>query len=209
MKYYTYKITFKDLPGYFYYGKHKFNGKPYFGSPATWGFLWLCFEPEVQVLQWYETEEEVREAERSIILATWKDRYSLNEAVGPCVSERICSKNGKKNAGVMNDHPNTIKVRSENGRKGARTMNDHPNTKKARSEKNRKNVRDMNNHPNTKRHVESISKRIVLVNITTGEVVEFCSAHEAARQLGLHRGHISAVASGKEKQHKGYTAMYV
>jgi hypothetical protein len=97
MRYYTYKITFKDLPGYFYYGSRKDNGKPYFGSPVTWAFLWVCFEPEVQVLQWYKTEREVRESEITIILATWKDKYSLNEAVGPRVSGGVCSKNGKKN----------------------------------------------------------------------------------------------------------------
>ena len=74
MRYYTYRVTFKDLPGYFYYGKHKDDGKPYFGSPKTWKHLWLQFEPEVQVLQWYETEEEVYTAECSIILATWKDK---------------------------------------------------------------------------------------------------------------------------------------
>ena len=90
MQYYTYKITFKDLPGYFYYGKRKDDGKPYFGSPKTWRRLWLLFEPEVQVLQWYKTAAEVELAEKSIIRATWKDKYSLNENVGGYISTESC-----------------------------------------------------------------------------------------------------------------------
>jgi hypothetical protein len=120
-KYYTYKITFEDLPGYFYYGKHKDNGKPYFGSPKTWKRLWKHFKPQIQILQWYETEESVDAAETSVILATWEDKYSLNESVGPRVSEDICRQNGlrtwEENAAKMNDHPNTAKARVENGKK--------------------------------------------------------------------------------------------
>ena len=95
MRYYTYKITFKDLPGYFYYGSHKNDGKPYFGSPKTWRRLWSLFDPEVQILQWYETLEEVVGAEESIIWATWGSKYSLNEHTGGRFSEEICRTNGK------------------------------------------------------------------------------------------------------------------
>jgi hypothetical protein len=118
MKYYTYKITFKDLPGYFYYGSHKDNGKPYFGSPVTWARLWLLFEPEVQVLQWYYTAEEVYAAECSIILATWKDKYSLNEAVGARASEDICRKNGHKTT-ISNLLPNCIANGTKTGPENA------------------------------------------------------------------------------------------
>jgi hypothetical protein len=140
MQYYTYKVTFKDLPCYFYYGKHKDDGKPYFGSPVTWARLWKHFEPEIQILQWYATEGEVRRAEKSIIRATWKDKYSLNENVGGCFSEEACRKqprgtrvasgrkNGQANVGAMNDHPNTAANRSALGRITVATMNDHPNT---------------------------------------------------------------------------------
>jgi hypothetical protein len=98
MQYYTYKITFKDLPCYFYYGSHKDNGKLYYGSPTTWKRLWKIFEPEVQILQWYETTEEAYAAEESIIRATWDSKYSLNEHVGGRFSEESCRKNGKANA---------------------------------------------------------------------------------------------------------------
>ena len=101
MKYYTYKVTFKDLPGYFYYGSHKNNGKLYFGSPITWACFWSQFDPEVQILQWYATEQEVKAAEDSIIRATWTDKYSLNENVGGRFSEGAASKGGRV-SGVSN-----------------------------------------------------------------------------------------------------------
>lgn len=111
MNYYTYKVTFKDLPGYFYYGRHKCKGRPYFGSPVTWSFLWLCFEPEIQILQWYETLEEVVKAEESIIRATWGSKYSLNEHIGGHFSEETCRKNGKR---TLSNMPR--EVLSRNGR---------------------------------------------------------------------------------------------
>ena len=88
MDYYTYKITFKDLPKYFYYGYHRENGKPYFGSPKTWKCFWKQFEPEIQILQWFETEIEAQNAERKIIIHTWKSAFSLNENAGGGFSDR-------------------------------------------------------------------------------------------------------------------------
>ena len=101
MQYYTYKITFKDLPCYFYYGKHKDDGKPYFGSPKTWACFWTQFEPEIQVLQRYKTAREVNAAEKSTIRATWEDKYSLNENCGGDFSEEICRANGKASMAKM------------------------------------------------------------------------------------------------------------
>lgn len=100
MRYYTYKITFIDLPCYFYYGKKKDDGKPYYGSPVTWKHLWDQFEPEVQILEWYKTEQEAAFAETALINATWKQewnnrRYSLNENVNGRISEEGCMRGGK------------------------------------------------------------------------------------------------------------------
>lgn len=122
MHFYTYKVTFKDLPRYFYYGRKKNDGKPYFGTPVTWKKLWEMFEPEIQVLQWYNTAEEADEAERAIIKATWSSPFSLNENCGGLFSETSVSKGGisntpkqrearKKNADKMNSHPNTAEAR--------------------------------------------------------------------------------------------------
>lgn len=129
-RYYTYKVTFKDLPGYFYYGKKKDMGKPYLGSPKTWKHLWSQFEPEVQILQWYRTEEEVKRAEDSLIKATWRQvwggkRYSLNENVGGMVSEEICRRNGKRNVtqrkGVHSPNYLGSEKHLESSRRGGKT----------------------------------------------------------------------------------------
>jgi hypothetical protein len=104
-RYYTYKITFRDLPGYFYYGRRKDNGKPYFGSPSTFKCLWKQYEPEIQILQWYKTEQEVKDAEDSLIGHTWKQewsgrRYSLNRNYKGHVDEEVCREAGKKGGAV-------------------------------------------------------------------------------------------------------------
>ena len=192
MKYYTYKITFKDLPGYFYYGKHKDNGKPYFGSPKTWKRFWRHFEPQIQILQWYQTAREVEAAEAVIILATWRDKYSLNEAVGVRASEEVCRGNGKKTAAAMNAHPNTRVARAES----TKIMNAHPNTNAARVQ-------------SAKLNAKKASKRVLLTRLKSGDTFEFPSAHEAARTLGLDFSNLCAVARGKARQHKGYTAVYL
>jgi hypothetical protein len=100
-RYYTYKITFKDLPGYFYYGRRKDNGKLYFGSPKTFKHFWDQFEPEIQILQWYKTSKEVQKAEDALIGHTWKQdwngkRYSLNRNYKGHIDEALCKEAGKK-----------------------------------------------------------------------------------------------------------------
>jgi hypothetical protein len=196
MKYYTYKVTFKDLPGYFYYGSHKYNGKPYLGSPKTWRHLWAQFEPEAQVLQWYSTEKEVKAAEESIIKATWKDKCSLNENVSGRFSEEAAAKGGRISVAV-NFTPEVCRANGEKTGPASGKKNGPVNGKK-----NGKRTAAANGKA-------SSSKRILLTNIATGQTFEFPSAREAARVLGLDRGHLSSVARGGSKQHKGYTARYV
>jgi hypothetical protein len=53
------------------------------------------------------------------------------------------------------------------------------------------------------------SKSVLLTNILTKETLEFPSLSEAARSLGLNRGHLGSVARGEVRQHKGYTAVYL
>jgi hypothetical protein len=52
-------------------------------------------------------------------------------------------------------------------------------------------------------------KCISLTSIATGETFKFPSAQEAARVLGLNQGHLSSVAKGDRKHHKGYIAVYL
>ena len=216
MRYYTYKITFKDLPRYFYYGKHKDKGGPYYGTPKTWKHFWKQFEPEIQILQWYNTEMEVRTAEKAILLATWEDKYSLNENIGGLLSEEACVRGGKEggkksgkingpeNVWKMNDHANTVAVRSENGKKTAKAMNDHANTTANRSAIGKKT-----GATNGKEGAKKTGKRILLTNIATGEDFEFYSAREACRVLNLSQGNLCKVVAGKCKHHRGYTAEYI
>lgn len=162
MQYYIYKVTFKDLPGYFYYGKHKDNGKPYLGSPKTWEHLWNQFEPQLHILQWYETAEEAEAAERSVILVTWGDKYSLNENAGGCFSEGVCRKNGKAVMAKMSKeakadraanllaHENTRKARSANGR-ATGAANGRAGSAKIPKETRVANAAAMNAHENTQK----------------------------------------------------------
>ena len=181
MRYYTYKVTFKDLPGYFYYGRRKDNGKPYFGSPKTWKRLWQHFEPEVQILQWYGTEEEADKSEKSIISATWKDKYSLNENCGGKVSEEVCRNNGLKTQN-LNPH------RSRNGRntKNAQILNSSPESKEWGS----------------KGWERSASRTSIPVEcVTTGAV--YSSMRQASKHTGINSGRISECCSGERKEVEG------
>lgn len=171
MKYYTYKVTFKDLPGYFYYGKHKDNGKPYFGSPKTWRRLWSLFEPEVQVLQWYKTAKEVGSAEKAIIRATWDDKYSLNENAGGSFSEEVCRKNGKKTG------PDTVKA-----------MLDHPNTKESQK------CEAMNSHPGT---LENQRKQGKANGAKTGATNGRSGLAKMPRETRVANGKATGSANGK------------
>jgi hypothetical protein len=208
MRYYTYKVTFKDLPGYFYYGVHKDNGKPYFGSPKTWKHLWSLFEPEVQVLQRYSTVKEAKAAEDSVIKATWADKYSLNEHYGGNFSGGVCRKNGKKTGpangsktGPANAAANfTPEVRSKNGRTTGPANAAANFTPEVRSKNGSKYGAD---------NGRKRSKSILLTSIANGDSSEFPSVREACRALGLNRGVLWSVVNGDRKSHKGYTAMYL
>lgn len=58
-------------------------------------------------------------------------------------------------------------------------------------------------------HVRSSSKKIEVTKISTGEKFVYSSANEAARQLGLFQGNLSAAARGAIKSTMGYTAKYL
>jgi hypothetical protein len=79
--YYTYKVTFPGLP-WFYYGYHRDNGKPYFGSPSTHKWIWDFYECEIQILEWFETREEALSVEQRLIRPFLNDPFCLNEACG-------------------------------------------------------------------------------------------------------------------------------
>lgn len=78
LKHYTYKVTFPGM-GWYYWGVHTDNGKPYYGSPCTHKWRWDFYEFEIQILEWFECRKEAEEVETRLIKYTWYDPNCLNE----------------------------------------------------------------------------------------------------------------------------------
>lgn len=100
---YTYKITFIDTP-YYYYGVHKekrFN-EYYWGTPATNKWCWEFYEPEKQILEFFEYSDEgwlkAQEIEKQLIKPFFNtDKWCLNENCGGIISLEVLRKSGKRN----------------------------------------------------------------------------------------------------------------
>ena len=97
---YTYKITFEEVP-YYYYGskkEKKFN-EEYWGSPATNKWCWELYTPKKQILELFDFTddgyEECRKVEDRLIKPVLNDPWCLNERYGGCYSLKIRSKSGK------------------------------------------------------------------------------------------------------------------
>ena len=95
---YTYKITFADVP-YYYYGVHKerkFN-EYYMGRPVTHRWCWEMYEPKKQILELFEYSDNgwlmAQEVEKKIIKPVFnKDKWCLNENCGGIISLGISRK---------------------------------------------------------------------------------------------------------------------
>ncbi len=92
--YYTYKITFPGTP-YYYWGYHKHSKKDYWGSPSTNKWVWDFYDPEKQILEWFETREEAIAVEARLIRPCLNDVNCLNEGTGAGFSSASASKGGK------------------------------------------------------------------------------------------------------------------
>jgi len=88
-KFYTYRVTFPGFP-WFYYGVHRDNGKPYFGSPVTHKWVWDFYECEVQILEWFNSWEEALAIEQRLIRPFLDDPNCLNEHCGGNLSPAAC-----------------------------------------------------------------------------------------------------------------------
>ncbi len=84
---YTYKITFEEVP-YYYYGSKKegvFN-EEYWGSPKTNKWCWDFYTPNKQILEFFEYSEkgyrECREVEARLIKNFLSDPSCLNASSG-------------------------------------------------------------------------------------------------------------------------------
>lgn len=95
MMYYTYVVTFLEVPNY-YFGLHKHKeGDNYLGSPETHKYFWAKYTPKLTILEWFNTLEEARFAEQSLISPVLNHRLCLNEHNGIHPSAEACSRGGK------------------------------------------------------------------------------------------------------------------
>ena len=99
---YTYKITFEEVP-YYYYGVHKEKryDEYYMGSPVTHKWCWELYTPKKQILQLFDfTDEgwlEALEVEKRLIKPFYNtDKWCLNESCGGKVSLSVLRLCGKK-----------------------------------------------------------------------------------------------------------------
>ena len=100
---YTYKITFEEVP-YYYYGVHKekkFNDD-YMGSPRTHSWCWDFYTPKKQVLELFNYDDagflKAQEIEKELIRPVYQtDKWCLNENCGGKISIKIAELSGKRN----------------------------------------------------------------------------------------------------------------
>jgi hypothetical protein len=122
---YLYKITFEEVP-YYYYGikKEKYFNQKYWGSPVTHKLMWNFYTPKKQILQFFEFTDdgyiEAQEIEKRIIASVINDKWCLNENVGGKFSTNICIEGGKKAYELgLGVHNRSKEQMSEDGKKGA------------------------------------------------------------------------------------------
>lgn len=125
---YTYKITFEEVP-YYYYGskKEKYYNQPYMGSPKTHKWMWDFYTPKKQILEFFEYNdngyEECRKVEDRLIKPVLNDPWCLNEICCGCYSLQTLVKNGNKvkelGIGIFSL---TKEERHNNSKKGGKTM---------------------------------------------------------------------------------------
>jgi hypothetical protein len=99
---YTYKITFEEVP-YYYYGvkKEKYYNQEYWGSPITHKWCWEFYTPKKQILEFFEYSDvgwaEAQEVEKRLIQPVYQtDKWCLNENCGGIISVELARELGKK-----------------------------------------------------------------------------------------------------------------
>ena len=99
---YTYKITFEEVP-YYYYGvkKEKKYNEEYWGSPVTNKWCWELYTPKKQILELFEFDDggyiKAQEIEKRLIKPVLNDKCCLNENVGGITSLKISRETALKN----------------------------------------------------------------------------------------------------------------
>jgi len=104
---YTYKITFEEVP-YYYYGVHKENifDEYYMGSPYTHKWCWEFYTPKKQILELFDFTDkgyiDAQEIEKKLIRPVYNnDKWCLNKSCGGKVSLDIARRVGKKMGNIQ------------------------------------------------------------------------------------------------------------
>jgi hypothetical protein len=132
---YVYKITFEEVP-YYYYGVHKEKkfGEYYMGSPYTHKWCWEFYTPKKQILEIFEFSDEgwinAQEIEMRLIKPVFNtDKWCLNESCGRALSLNVSRENGKKTGTLYGQktyelgigvHGRTKEQMIEDGKKGGK-----------------------------------------------------------------------------------------
>ena len=134
---YTYKITFEEVP-YYYYGvkKEKYFNEEYWGSPITNKWCWELYTPKKQILELFEyCDEGWLEAnlveDRLIKPFYQNDLFCLNESCGALISIDRCRQGGitqskinkEKGVGFYSMTKEEIKLSRSKGGKIGSTSN--------------------------------------------------------------------------------------
>jgi len=118
---YTYKITFEEVP-YYYYGSHKEQkyNEYYMGSPVTHKWCWEFYTPKKQILEYFDTRKEANIVENRLIKFVLNDLNCLNENCGGIISSDMCKKGAKKlvdnKLGIHSRSKEQIKIDGDKGR---------------------------------------------------------------------------------------------
>lgn len=118
---YTYKITFEEVP-YYYYGVHKEKsfGEYYMGSPVTHRWCWDFYTPKKQILETFNSRIEANIVENRLIRQFLHDSYCLNENCGGIVSREMCKRGAKilveNNLGIHSRSKEQIVIDGDKGR---------------------------------------------------------------------------------------------
>jgi hypothetical protein len=127
---YTYKITFEEVP-YYYYGvkKEEYYNQKYFGSPIAHKWCWELYTPKKQILEIFDYIDDgyikAQEVEKRLIKPFINDKWCLNENVGGIISIEGCIKGGILMGNYLYEnglgiHGLTKEQQVENGRKGSK-----------------------------------------------------------------------------------------
>ena len=203
---YTYKITFEEVP-YYYYGWHKERkyGEYYMGSPVTHKWCWEFYTPKKQILELFEYSDEgclkAQDVEKRIIKDFMKsDSRCLNANCGSIMSLKAKSKGGKRSHELgLGIHAITGKERVELGKRiHQQGLGIHALTTEERVEIG-KRVGKIGG----KIIGEKLAKDFTLVS-PTGEVISGSNIRAFCREYNLNQANLSKVLNGQANSHKGY-----